>query len=370
MSSIYDRLHQRRASRRPLAKHSARRHDLARDRLCLVDGVALNAVGHIRPDEALPEAALAVSCPSLLDRRGFPRLAKPAQGIALDHRHVEAAGRLEILWLALAGALDLLVRHLPESEPADVVLTAPDTLSSQEQQLLLSLIIERLSTLRGWNAAQSQGHLRHSADINAVLAADPDRGGMRWVFWCSVDCLIDHLRLKPLDETLPQNTPLIPGEGASLLLCERVPADAAPHRGRLWVTTSHHIHNHVHTTTASQRGETARAQALKALVAPLVGAEVPDVTWCLMDVGAGGRAADTFAALFTFWPGLHVPGETCLALDSYCGWLGGVAPSTMLIMAATLLQSDAERAILLSLCDDDITTMSVVTPVSVTPAVT
>ncbi|WP_414499937.1 hypothetical protein [Zymobacter sp. IVIA_12111.31 C1] len=371
MSSIYDELYRRRVSRRQAPIAEGRRHDLSAERLCFVDGVAINAAGTQLLGSGLPDdLPLASPCPLLVDTQGFPRLAKPIGTIALSGRHIGVEGRLDALWDVLSGSLDALIRQLPDGESVDLVLTLPVSISSWQQQALQQRIIAQLIKHQVWKEGQSLCRVASSQHINALLAPDQSTGAMRWVFWCCMDTLLDEAQLRHWDSLSTKRSPLIAGEGGALMLFERTAPDAAPTKGRFWVRSMQQPHQR-----SASLAKRERTEALKSLMAALVpdvsasgtaedAPEIAPPACCMMDIGAGDRAGDAFMALFERWAGLYEPMANCFTLDLFCGWVGQAAQGTMLMMAvATVTEKDS--AMLLSLSATDATAMTLLTPVEV-----
>lgn len=373
MGSIYDELYRRRVSRRQPTAVEGRRHDLSAERLCLVDGVAINAAGTLLLGSGLSEAPLASPCPLLTDAQGFPRLAKPISTIALSERHFGVDGRLSAIWDFLAGSLAVLVRQLPDDEKVDLVLTLPASISGWLQQSLQQSIIEQLSKHNVWQEGQSLCRIGSGENLNVLLAPDEHAGGMRWVFWCSLDSLLDENQLRHWDKLSSKGSPLIAGEGGALMLFERTAAEVPASKGRFWVRSMTQTHQ-----PTSSMAKRARTAALKTLMANLIpphdasahespfSEEAP--AWCMMDMGNGERAGDAFMALFDRWQGAYEPLVNCFALDHFCGWVGQAAPSMMLMMAAASM-GEKDAAMLLSLSKSDVSAMTLLTSVEVNPQV-
>lgn len=369
MGSIYDELYRRRVSRRQPTVAEGRRHDLSAERVCLVDGIAINAAGTLLMGAGLPEAPLASPCPLLTDAQGFPRLAKPISTIALSERHLGIDGRLSAIWDFLAGSLEVLVRQLPDDEKVDLVLTLPASISGWLQQSLQQSIVDQLSKHHVWQEGQSLCRVDHGQNINALLAPSETAGGMRWVFWCSLDSLLDESQLRQWDELSSKRSPLIAGEGGALMLFERTAAETLPSKGQFWVRAMDKTHQPI---------KGARSAALKTLMAALITSDEPTLgdimpsgetpAWCIMDMGNGERAGDAFMALFDRWQSAYEPLVNCFALDHFCGWVGQATPSTMLMMAAASM-AEQDAAMLLSLCQPEVTTMTLLTPVKRHPQV-
>lgn len=368
MSSIYDELYRRRVSRRQPTVVETRRHDLTADRLCFVDGVAINAAGTQRMGSGLPDdAPLAAPCPLLTDRQGFPRLAKTIGSITLSGRHMGGEGRLEAIWNILAGSLDVLVRQLPEGDGADLILTLPASISSWQQQVLQQRIVEQLSLHGVWQHGKSLCRIASGQDINTLLAPDEMAGAMRWVFWCCMDTLLDETQLRYWDGLSTKRSPLIAGEGGALMLFERTPSDSVPSLGRFWV----HSLAQSHSLSASL-AKRARTEALETLMATLLPRNSSDATrddnslnapaCCIVDTGQGERAGDAFMALFDRWGGLYEPMVNCFMLDHLCGWIGQAAQGTMLMMSVAAM-TEKGSAMLLSLNATDASVMTLLTPV-------
>lgn len=365
MSSIYDELYRRRVSRRQPTVAEGRRHDLVADRLCMVDGIAINAAGVLLSNGGLPEIPMASPCPLLINAQGFPRLAKLINTIALNERHAGLDGRLMAIWQVIAGSLDAFIRQIPDDEKVDLVLTLPESISPWLQQSLQQQIIEQLSERQVWQDGQSLCRVGAAQNINALLAPDADSGAMRWVFWCSLDTLLDDSQLRHWDQLSTKNSPIIAGEGGALILFERMAPAALPSRGRFWVHSK--IEAHAPSRSLASRPRTEALKSLmKVMVPPSDSAEedasVEPPACCIMDMGAGDRAGDAFMALFDRWPGVYEPMVNCHALDHFCGWIGQAALSVMLMMAAASMEEDGS-AMLLSLCGTDASAMTLLTPV-------
>lgn len=367
MSSIYDELYRRRVSRRQPTVAEGRRHDLVADRLCMVDGIATTAAGILQLSDGLPEVSVASSCPLLVDEQGFPRLANAIRTIALNGRHKSFDGRLVAIWNDLAGHLEALVHQLPDNEKVDLVLTLSESVSPELQHTVQQLIVEQLIAHQLWQEGQSCCCVGTSQTINTQLAPDTASGAMRWVFWCSMDTLLDERQFHHWNKLSPKNSPIIAGEGGALILFERLPLEGVPSRGRFWV----HSQVEQHALSRSLMDK-PRVEALKKLMnAMVLPAKQPEAsssaeppTWCIMDMGAGERAGNALAALFDCWPGVYELMANCYVLDQFCGWNGQAAQGVMMMMAAASM-AENDSAMLLSLNEVDASVMTLLTPVGV-----
>lgn len=366
MSSIYDELYRRRVSRRQPSVTESRRRDFSADRICVVEGVAISAAGMFLMHGGLPETPpIASPWPLLTDTNGFPRLAKPIKMMALSDRHLGINGRLNGIWELLAGSLDGLIRQLPDGEKVDLVISLPDMASLNFQQQLQQSLVERLVANDLWQEGQSQCRITSSiSSLNALLAPNPDIGGMRWVVLCSIDTLLEEHQQGQWGVTDDQRTSLIAGEGGALILFERVAPALSPSLGRFWIHSKEQPFEETGKVLPVKKHP--RIAALLALLEALVPAEPPTAEHppevCVMDIGMGEPAADAFVALFERWPNQYAPMVNCHALDYYNGYIGQATLAVMLMMAMAAAE-DADSALLLSLGQTGISAASLLTPV-------
>lgn len=245
--------------------------------------------------EGIPDAPVAMPHPVLRDTRGFPRLAYMTDLPQLDTRHAHSVDRMEAVLTTLLMALDKVLHALPAGEGVDVVLTLAKEISTQEEKDIQQQIISQLKAHQVWFDGVSQCHLRRNAGVAALLSADAEQGGLRWVIWLSLDSLVDSAGIQHLDETRAADEWLIPSESGALMLCERLSKAGVPTHGRLWIQAAHHTHKHIVAC-----GVKPRVEALKALMSPSANAqdenELPPA-WCFIDRGAGKRSVDAFMAL-------------------------------------------------------------------------
>ena len=367
MSSIYDELYRRRVSRHQPTVVEGRRRDFSAERISLVGGVAITAAGVLQMGEGLPEEApLATPCPLFTNAQGFPRLVKPISTVASSERHLGIEGRLSAVWDFLASSLDALIRQLPDDDSVDLVVTLPDTVSPRLQQSLQRRIIEQLKKHRVWQEGQSHCTVGSAHTLNALLAPDTTAGGLRWVFWCCIDSLLDDGQLHRWDERFSKRSPVIAGEGGALMLFERAAPEAAPSKGLFWVKSA--CQPHASSSPAVKQARTAALKTLIANVLPAPSSEQRDgdasdaPPWCIMDMGEGERASDAFKVLFDRWPGVYEPLVNCYTLDHFCGCVGDASLGLSLMMAAAAMQEN-DSAMLLTLSETDVSTVTLLTSV-------
>lgn len=364
MSSIYDQLHRRRTSRHQKSKPAVdhRLKNLVANQICLVDGALLCAAGTLHMRKGMPEAPVAMPHPVLRNTRGFPQLVQVTELVPLDMRHANSVDRVGAMLTTLFDALDTLTQQLPEGEYADAVVTLADGMPIQEQQDIRQRVIDRLNEGQVWDSSTSRCDLRRSDDVSALLRADAELGGMRWVFWLSLDSLIDNVCIQNMEKALHENERCIPGEGAALMLFERLTAEGVPSLGQLWLRTAQHTHD-----MNAARGAKPRVDALQAMMAPLVESDTPDQwpvppDWCFMDRGTDRRAVDAFMALQACWPDAFDPATNCLALDQFYGWTGQAVQAMQIMLAAVAMQGE-ETAMLLTLDKPHVSYLTMLTPV-------
>lgn len=343
MSSIFDELHLRRRSKTTAAPPEHQRQHFEGGRLSIVSGFGQCAAGVLMPGEAVPEPSIAAPHPTLRDHRGFPRLAHRL-ALAGSDGSESVYGRIDAALALLLQALPTVVGDMSDTPcPIDLVLTLPENVLLETQLAVQQQLQEALKALNIWDDRVSQCHVYALDDITVLRPEAGSEGGMPYVLWCCIESMLEGARIEDLEAQLPKGQPLIPGEGAALVLFERVPAEQSPQLGQFWIESR-------------MATEGTRSKALHQLFASVDDAD-PDqaADWCIMDMAAGRRMADLFEALHAVFPGHFAPLDNTIALDLYCGWPGraslplqlmyalGVASSEQAVLLPTLVEAQGAR---------------------------
>lgn len=347
-ASIFDRLHRLQPAPEPDAALALARDDYDPERLRLIDGVALTSAGFIGAD-VVPEPRPAALSSSLYSDSGYrllvhevadlPSLTEPRLA-RLDAK----AGRLYQLIQATIIDVVMMLEAIPDNGCFDVVISAP-VRSSQAAEFISQSVLDVLNETQFGERLGDINLVRQSGDPHSLLQVK-EKGGMPYVLWIAIDSLLNNEDIVEHQRVLGQSSAgasFYPGEAVAAVLVQRLlPVDGAFSTG--WELKKGSVHEH------PPRAECRTNQKRQALIGLLESIWVPGqegeeparlVIDCL---GLPGRAVELGGSLIECWPGIDLIDDG-LAVDAYCGWVGVVVPTLMLVMAMAELEVEQQAVI-------------------------
>ncbi|MGQ7246802.1 hypothetical protein ACUN9Y_05640 [Halomonas sp. V046] len=357
-ASIYDRLQRRPPAPVETPKVSTERSDFRRDRLRVIDGVALTPAGLVNAREIPPQAAPEVS-PTLEGAGGSRLLIHPiVEGVgqqAPDPMDPEAKAQ-RVHQLIEAVALEaMMMLDNAEPRPAevgfDIVLSAP-----LRSATAWNTIIEPLrKMIQASPYGQGLGSLRHTEngwDMHRHLSV-PDTGGRPYVVWISADSLINRADVGRLQQHALLAGPSTPngmkvGEACAALLLQRV-AEDTPNPATGWWLDEASVKSHPKRDDLHQR---TRHANLVELLASALADTTPDVL--ISDsLRRPGRATEVSRALLERGVSLDIIDDG-ISVEEWCGWPGEALTALQLVLAvASLAKMPEQDALMLNVAEEE-----------------
>jgi|GEM_PF-1790338 len=378
-ASIYDRLQRRPPAPVEKPKVSTERSDFRRDRLRVIDGVALTPAGLVNSGVVPKKGSLEVQSERLgLD--GFPLLgfsvqnrvpAHPDDGSQPFRRDDKALRLTELIQSLFIETMELL-DNIPEHAGFDIVLVAPLRLQGARD-----MVMQRLrDAVLGTEYGERLGALRYSDmgwDPHASLAV-PEPGGMAYVLWICADSVLNtedlgQLQQRRLLASASQQEGVYPGEAVSALLFQRL-LDEDCAEGSMasgwWLDNGaqqEHIARH-------DRDRQARRQTIE---------EILDLAWPqrskddAKDHGTAmndavlaspavvvvdaltlpGRTVEVSSPLMERWQRVNVVDDG-ISVDGWCGWPGEALTALQLVLAvASLAKMPEQDALILNVAEEE-----------------